>query len=801
MKRTTKIRRITLPLIAAGALAAFLAACAQPSFLLGSTSASSTTASATAASTETVTIRIASASSSAKTITAATPTIAYYELLYGASGSTQKSLGSWSSLTNAVVSVPIGTFDFVLDAYDSSDNLVLEGSLSSQSITASSTLEFTLSPLTSGTGSVNVTLKWPSSLGIASVTTTYAGSEVSPALSIAADSSSSTSSVTYANSSAAAGNYKLAFKLYNSAGAMQYSATELVKVRKNLVSSATLYLLAPTAPSGLKASDGGYSSSTGYETANLSWTDNSDSETEFVVEYSDDTTTWSTLATLSANVTSCSDTAVSTSATRYYRVLAKNSYGASEASSVYAFNPASAKDITAFSFASPAATGSISGTTILVTVPDGTDLSALVATYTMTGSSVAVGSTAQESGTTANDFRYKALYTVTASDSSTKTYTVFVARSSDSYSSNIGILRYVAGGTFQRDSTSTHTSTVADLLMGATEITRAQFTAVTGLSDPSDTSRSPGSNYPAQNLSWYQCLVFCNDLSILEGLTPVYSINGSTTPSAWGTLPTSENATWNAVTASATATGYRLPREMEYMWASMGGASDSRSADLVGGVNVGGYTKTFSGYNGSNARNDYAWSGSNSGGTTHPGASLKPNELFIYDMSGNVWERMWDWYGGYPSGAVTNYTGPSSGGAKSTRGGGWYLYGEDNYYPAFRGCDTVMTQHPDMGLRVVRGIASSTSSGVSATVSMLDSSSLTITANSSVAKGTSYAASVASGYASYAWSLDGDTQSSQTTSSASFDTSSLSTGVHHIAVIATTAAGDALSGSLAFSVN
>ena len=103
---------------------------------------------------------------------------------------------------------------------------------------------------------------------------------------------------------------------------------------------------------------------------------------------------------------------------------------ATNSSAAYVFsspaaNPA-AKDITAFSFASPAATGAISGTNIAVTVPYGTDVTNLVASFTTTGASVSVGATAQVSGATANDFTNPVTYTVTATDSSTQDYTVTV---------------------------------------------------------------------------------------------------------------------------------------------------------------------------------------------------------------------------------------------------------------------------------------------------------------------------------------------------------------------------------------
>lgn len=93
-----------------------------------------------------------------------------------------------------------------------------------------------------------------------------------------------------------------------------------------------------------------------------------------------------------------------------------------------------AKAITAFSFASPAATGTIveNAKTIAVTVPNGTDVTALAATFSTTGASVKVGGTVQVSGATTNTFTSPVAYTVTAADSTTATYivTITVAPSS-----------------------------------------------------------------------------------------------------------------------------------------------------------------------------------------------------------------------------------------------------------------------------------------------------------------------------------------------------------------------------------
>lgn len=102
-------------------------------------------------------------------------------------------------------------------------------------------------------------------------------------------------------------------------------------------------------------------------------------------------------------------------------------------------DPATLKNITSFSFASPAAAGTVSASTIAVTVPFGTDVTTLVATFTTNGESVKVGDVAQVSGTTANNFTSPVTYTVTAKDASTKTYVVTVTVAPEDTSHKVDI--------------------------------------------------------------------------------------------------------------------------------------------------------------------------------------------------------------------------------------------------------------------------------------------------------------------------------------------------------------------------
>ena len=179
-----------------------------------------------------------------------------------------------------------------------------------------------------------------------------------------------------------------------------------------------------------------------------------------------------------------------------------------------------------------------------------------------------------------------------------------VPASNDYTSANIGTLKYVPAGSFQRDDMSTNISTVTSgFRMSKYEITRAQFLAIMKF-DPSDSKYSTGTSDPVQKVNWYHAIAFCNKLSIAEGLTPVYTISGSTNPDDWGAVPTSINVTWDAAIADWTANGYRLPTEMEWMWAAMGATSGS---GYTSPTYLTGYLKLFAGGNGTSPTGDYAW--------------------------------------------------------------------------------------------------------------------------------------------------------------------------------------------------
>jgi len=264
-------------------------------------------------------------------------------------------------------------------------------------------------------------------------------------------------------------------------------------------------------------------------------------------------------------------------------------------------------------------------------------------------------------------------------------------------SPNIGGLIVVPSGSFQRDSINSNISSVSAFYMSKYEITRAQFTAIAELPDPSDDSIAASqNNSPAQNITWYHALVFCNRLSMKEGLTPVYAIAGNTDPLKWGTVPVTDNVVWNQATANWNANGYRLPTEAEWLWAAMG--ADTASPRQV---NTTGINKLFAGDAAGQTLSAYGWYSGNSEGTAHLVGMKHANELGFYDLTGNVWEWCWDLYGRLPSGEIRDYRGSVVGTDRVLHGGSWRnetdrinLAFRLNHYPSYK--------YPNIGFRVVR---------------------------------------------------------------------------------------------------
>ena len=153
--------------------------------------------------------------------------------------------------------------------------------------------------------------------------------------------------------------------------------------------------------------------------------------------------------------------------------------------------------------------------------------------------------------------------------------------------------------------------------LGKYEVTQGEWQAVMG----NNPSRFRGAvNLPVEQVSWDEVQAFIRTLNEREG-----------------------------------GARYRLPTEAEWEYAARAGSTTAYSfGDHPGQLG------------------DYAWYGNNGGGQTHPVGQKKPNSWGLYDMYGNVWEWVQDWYGAYRADAVTDPSGPPSGSARVIRGGGWF---------------------------------------------------------------------------------------------------------------------------------
>ena len=231
------------------------------------------------------------------------------------------------------------------------------------------------------------------------------------------------------------------------------------------------------------------------------------------------------------------------------------------------------------------------------------------------------------------------------------------------------VMKPVEGGTFTMGATSeqqnpdfdekpTHQVTLSSYYVGETEVTQALWTAVMGntVRDQRDLVSKgwyiygEGNDYPMYYLSWNDCQKFISKLNSLTGQK------------------------------------FRLPTEAEWEYAARGGNKSK------------GYQ-----YSGSNYIDDVAWYFDNRGSRKYyPVKTKQPNELGIYDMSGNVWEWCQDRYGEdyYSVSDTNNPQGPSTGSGRVFRGGSWN--GNAEYCrSANRGGITPGHHGFDLGLRLV----------------------------------------------------------------------------------------------------
>ena len=242
-------------------------------------------------------------------------------------------------------------------------------------------------------------------------------------------------------------------------------------------------------------------------------------------------------------------------------------------------------------------------------------------------------------------------------------------------------LVFVDGGTYSMGSGDeanegpVHTVTVDGFLLGRTEVTQELYTRVTGFNPSLFTQKLVAPLQPVERVTWYDAVEFCNKLSVKDGYEPVYTLN-QRSPASGYPIKSAQ------VVQDRAKTGYRLPTEAEWEWAARGGQMAAGTL-LAGG----------------DEPEQVAWTDSTGGPA--PVAKRLPNELGLFDLSGNVWEWCSDWYGKYPSQAQVNPEGPAVGILKVGRGGSWHAAAW-NARPTARSYDSPGARGNNIGIRVAR---------------------------------------------------------------------------------------------------
>jgi formylglycine-generating enzyme required for sulfatase activity len=210
------------------------------------------------------------------------------------------------------------------------------------------------------------------------------------------------------------------------------------------------------------------------------------------------------------------------------------------------------------------------------------------------------------------------------------------------------------------------------ILMGATEVTQAQWTAVMGYNP----SHFQSDSLPVEGVRWIDAVEFCNKLSIQEKLDTCYRVSGDT------------------VVCDFNASGFRLPTEAEWEYACKAGTETDYYTGNMSAPDCDPLDQ---------ALDRAGWYCGNDGQRTQPVGRREPNAFGMFDMHGNVYEWCWDWYSGnaYGSSPVTDPRGPASGAMRVVRGGSVFETA-DMCRSASRSGNTPTDRFTDIGFRIVR---------------------------------------------------------------------------------------------------
>lgn len=236
----------------------------------------------------------------------------------------------------------------------------------------------------------------------------------------------------------------------------------------------------------------------------------------------------------------------------------------------------------------------------------------------------------------------------------------------------------VKGGTFEMGDVmgdkeytneTVHSVTVSDFLLAKNELTFAEYDAfckATSRELPGDEGWGRGQR-PVINVDWYDAIEYCNWRSTQENLQLAYTINKTTKDA--NNSNSGDTKKWT-ISLNQGANGYRLPSEAEWEYAARAGGKKVRFGN---GKDIAD-PKEINFDASASYKKNYSLVGEYRAKTIPVGSLNSPNALQLHDLSGNVWEWCWDWYGSdyYNTSPGSNPTGATSGSYRVCRGGSWF---------------------------------------------------------------------------------------------------------------------------------